>query len=76
VNPGNRKIRAREEKEFLKILFGDADLANTIGRNKSEWTFQSLSVLEVIMEYVPGFRCNTRSIVLGVLLFEGKYFVE
>jgi hypothetical protein len=54
------------DRQFLSALFSDADLVDTLGRRKTDWTFESLIVLESVLEGVPLFVQNARSLVLKI----------
>ena len=60
--------RGRPEEElleFLDVLFLDKSLVNALGRRKTEWMFNSLDILGLIMQRIPLFKRNARVIHLG-----------
>src|SRR5208282_1972699 len=59
--------RHYREKRFLKILFTDASLVNSLGQRKTDWKFDSLEGLMAVMEGVPLFVQNARVIHLEIL---------
>ena len=60
-------MRHYQEKRFLKVLFTDASLVNSLGRRKTDWKFESLEGLMAVMEGVPLFVQNARVIHLEIL---------
>ena len=56
-----------QEEKFLRSLFSDANLVNSLGQRKTAWMFQSLEGLMVVLECVPLFIQNARSIQLEIL---------
>ena len=58
------EIRNDLEGRFLRILFTDAGLVNSLGRRKTDWMFEGLEGLMAVMEGVPLFTQNARVIHL------------
>ena len=52
------------EREFLKVLFSDENLADSVGRRKTDWTFGSRDEVMAILDGVPLFVQNARKIQL------------
>jgi F-box-like len=59
--------RNLQEERFLKVLFADAGLVNSLGRRKTDWKFQSIGSLKAVMQSVSLFRQNARVIYLEIL---------
>jgi hypothetical protein len=55
------------ERQFLKALFSDANLAKSLGQRKTAWRFESLEGLMAVMEGVPLFVQNVRAIDLKIM---------
>jgi hypothetical protein len=53
-----------KEERFLKVLFSDDHLVESLSHRKIEWKFDSVGVLEVVMESIPLFAQNARAISL------------
>jgi len=49
---------------FLSVLFNDADFADALGRRKVEWSFESLEEVRGVIEGIPLFKQNARTICL------------
>lgn len=60
-------MRSHHEEQFLKVLFSDSSLVDSLGRRKTDWKFESLEGLTAVMEGVPLFIQNARSIYLEIL---------
>jgi F-box domain len=60
-------MRPYDEQQFLKVLFSDADLVNSLGRRKIDWKFDSLEGLLAVRNDVPLFIENARTIYLEIL---------
>jgi hypothetical protein len=52
-----------EEESFLKILFADNHLVETL-QYKTHWTFRSLGSLSAVLECIPSFSQSTTSVKL------------
>lgn len=59
--------RDLQEERFLKALFADDSLANSMGRRKTDWKFQSNGALKAVIECVPLFKQNARVIYLEIM---------
>ena len=55
------------EGRFLKALFGDAHLVNSLAQRKTNWVFQSLEGLMAVLEGVPLFVQNAQAIHLEIM---------
>jgi len=55
------------EMQFLKVLFGDTTLVDALGRRKKEWKFDNFRELEAVMQGIPLFMQNARTIYLAML---------
>jgi len=55
--------RSNQEKH-LKVLFSDGYLLECLGRRKTEWAFTSIEELTRVVECIPFFKENARSIYL------------
>jgi len=55
------------EGRFLEVLFTDANLVDSLGRRKTDWSFDSLEGLMAVMEGVPLFKQNARVIRLEII---------
>ena len=60
-------MRPYYEQQFLKALFSDADLVDSLGRRKTDWRFESLEGVLAVIEYVPLFTENARTIYLEIV---------
>ena len=61
-DPLNVSWRQSQEEELIEVLLIDTNLANSLGRRKTEWTLESLRALSAVMEGVPLFKQNARAI--------------
>ena len=59
-------VRSYNEERFLKVLFTDAGLVDSLGRRKTDWMFESLEGVTAVMEGVPLFTQNARVIHLEI----------
>jgi len=55
------------ETEFLRVLFSDPNLVNSLGQRKTHWVFKSLQGLMAVLEGVPLFVQNARGIHLEIM---------
>src|ERR1700685_2977202 len=62
-----------QEGRFLRVLFTDANLVESLGRRKTDWMFESLEGLMAVMEGVPLFIQNARTINLEIMEDEMPY---
>src|SRR5271170_5591237 len=60
-------VRHDQEERFLRVLFTDASLVESLGRRKTDWMFESLEGLMAVMEGVPLFIQNARTIYLEIM---------
>src|SRR5271156_3948592 len=65
-HPAGISLRHAQEARFLKVLFNDKRFVDCLGRRKTEWTFESIDVLETVMQCIPLFRENARTICLEI----------
>jgi hypothetical protein len=65
--PHRSSLRRIGEEGLLKLLFADANFADSLGRHKMEWVFEGLEGLIVVMQNVPLFKQNVRTIGLWIL---------
>jgi len=56
-----------QEDKFLRALFSDANLVNSLGKRKTHWMFKSLEGLTAVLEGVPLFVQNARAIHLEIM---------
>jgi len=64
--PYQSSLRRVGEEGLLKLLLADANLADSLGRRKTEWVFEGLEGLIVVMQDVPLFNQNARTIGLWI----------
>ena len=53
-----------DRHHYLRALFMDANLANTLGRRKTKWKFEKIDILAAVVRGIPGFKQNARAIYL------------
>jgi hypothetical protein len=53
-----------KEEQFLRVIFSDDHLVESLSRRKTDWKFDSVGGLDVVMESIPLFTQNTRAISL------------
>jgi len=56
-----------QERQFLEVLFSDDELVESLGRRKTEWMFQSIEGLQIVMQKIPLFKQNARTISLEIV---------
>ena len=59
--------RHSEEAQFLDDLFRDKTLVESLGSRKTEWMFDSVEVLDTVMDRVRLFKRNARGIHLEIV---------
>jgi hypothetical protein len=75
-HPNQVRVQLEKEAGFLKALFEDEFLVNTVSCKRIHWTFDSLAELRIIIQYIPGFKDNVRSIELELWHGEGKGYLD
>jgi F-box domain len=60
-------MRPYYEQQFLKALFSDAGLVESLGRRKTDWRFESLEGVLSVKEYIPLFTENARTLYLEIV---------
>jgi len=66
--PNYCSLRRIAEEGLLKLLVADANFVDSLGRRKAEWVFEGLEGLIVVMEDVPLFKQNARTIGLWITM--------
>jgi hypothetical protein len=61
------KFGHRQTGEFLRALLGDMNLVNSLGQRKTDWAFDSLEDVKTVLERVPLFTQNARTIYLQII---------
>jgi hypothetical protein len=65
--PFGEFMRPYYDQQFLKALFSDADFANSLGRRKTDWKFESIEGILAVIDGVPLFAENARALYLEIL---------
>jgi hypothetical protein len=60
-------LRRHYEQQLLQALFSDANIVDSLGRRKTDWMFESIDGLIDVMDSVPLFAQNARTIYLEAL---------
>ena len=55
-----------KDERFLRALFSDVNLGNSLDQRKKDWTFRNLEELMMVLERIPLFIQNARAITLEI----------
>jgi len=75
-HPDGISLRHAQEARCLTVLFKDDALLDYFGRRKTEWTFESVDVLETVMQCIPLFRKNARAIKLDIMFGQEDFGID